>query len=466
MTDKKTVLLALSDAHHGFFQGAARYAREHRWHLVTDMIYTARIPLGWQGDGIISFIGYRAALADFITASQLPVVEISMVRNDLPLPRVEGDNLMIGRLAAEHFLERGFKHFAWAPFMDDVVNEERLRGFAERLEQSRQTCHRLPPANSKDNIGGTLDWAERRRILSGELQRLPKPLAVFGYNDCVAADIIDTCEDMNLRVPESVAILGVDNDTILCECLRVPLSSVCHDLEGLAYAAAALLDRLMDGHQPPSEPLRVPPKGLVTRRSTDIVATANLSLARALRFIADQFANPLLGVIDVVEASGTSRRPLEKMFRQDLQRTINGEIIRLRLAKARELLGSTRMKIVDISAAAGFARPNHFFRCFRDEFHISPRGYRQLAHAADSPSIPRMTAGICFLREAPERAIGLDRRAGKEVDFPKSTGGQRPEARPPPDRRNDRSTRAPTERTGGHPESGYSNGACSYASRE
>jgi MFS family permease len=133
MAPKRSVLLALTDTHHGFFKGAARYVREYRWHVVADMTYTAKIPVGGRGDGILSFIGDRDDLAEFILSSGLPAVEISMVRNEINLPRVEGDSEMIGRLAAEHFLERGFRHFAWAPFPDDGVNAERYRGFANRL---------------------------------------------------------------------------------------------------------------------------------------------------------------------------------------------------------------------------------------------------------------------------------------------------------------------------------------------
>ena len=107
------------------------------------MIYTAKIPVGWRGDGILSFIGARDDLAEFILTSGLPAVEISMVRNEINLPRVEGDSEMIGRLAADHFLERGFRHFAWAPFLDDVVNAERYRGFANRLARANFTCLRL-----------------------------------------------------------------------------------------------------------------------------------------------------------------------------------------------------------------------------------------------------------------------------------------------------------------------------------
>jgi LacI family transcriptional regulator len=376
MRKKRTVLLALTSAHHGFFQGVARYAREHRWHLVSDMLYTAKIPRGWRGDGIVSFIGYRNDLARFILQSGIPAVEISMVRNDIRLPRVEGDNDRIGRLAAAHFLERGFRHFAWAPLMDDIINEERRRGFQRELARRRLTCHVLPAADSRAARGGTLDWATRRAILMRELHRLRKPLAVFGYNDCVAADIMDACEEAGLLVPEEVAVLGVDNDAILCESLRVPLSSVCHDLEGMAYRAAALLDHLMNGGAPPARPVRVRPTGLVTRRSTDIVAIENLPVARALRFIADRYASPLLGVDDVVSASGASRRRLERLFRAELRRTVNEEILRVRMAQAVSLLDTTSLKIRDISTATGFTRPNHLFRVFRSRFGTTPRAYR------------------------------------------------------------------------------------------
>lgn len=374
---KRSVLVALTDTHHGFFKGVAHYAREHRWHLVADMIYTAKIPIGWRGDGIISFIGDRNDLAEFVLASKLPVVEISMVRNDINLPRVEGDSELIGRLAAEHFLERGFRHFAWAPFLDDVVNAERYRGFANRLDRDHATCHLLPPADTRHSSPTNHNWAARRKRLVRELRSLRKPLAVFAYNDCVAADIIDACEDAGLLVPEAVAVLGVDNDTILCESLRVPLSSVCHDLEGMAYKAAALLDRLMAGRKAPGRVIRIPPVGLVTRRSTDIVAIENLQVARALRYIQDHYTSPLLGVDDVVAATSLSRRALELAFRKELQRTVNQEIVRVRMAEVRKLLTTTKMKVVGIAAITGFARPSHLFRSFRKLYATNPKSFRQ-----------------------------------------------------------------------------------------
>ncbi|MCX6966314.1 MAG: DNA-binding transcriptional regulator [Verrucomicrobia bacterium] len=377
MTTKRTVLLALtSSSHHGFFRGIARYAREHHWHLVADMIYTAKIPAGWRGDGIISFIGYRDDLAEFILASGLPTVELSMTRNEIQLPRVEGDNNMIGCLAAEHFLERGYRHFAWAPMLDDAVNDERHCGFGDRLAKAGFICHLLPPADTCHGDPSTRDWATRRKVLMRELKRLPKPLAVFGYNDCVAADIIDACNNAGLLVPEAVAVLGVDNDALICESIPVPLSSVCHNLEGMAYEAAALLDRVMSGRKPPKEVIRVHPKGLMIRRSTDILAVEDLQVARALRFLRDNYTNPQLSVSDVVAATNRSRRLLEKAFRRELQCTINDEIVRLRINKVKDLLTNSDMKVVDISAVCGFSLPNYLFRSFRKRAGVSPKTYR------------------------------------------------------------------------------------------
>jgi LacI family transcriptional regulator len=373
---RRQVLLALSIAQQSYYKGVARYAREHEWHVVPDMIYTGKIPIGWTGDGIISFLGHRADLVEFVLSSQLPTVELSLVRADIDLPRVAADNEMIGRLAAEHFLERGFKHFAWAPFLDDVVNAERYLGFNRAVRKHDYECHALTPAHRMGGETWQMDWAGQRRRLIQEVSGLPRPLAIFGYNDCVAADLICACEDAGLLVPEEVAVIGVDNDPFICESIATPLSSVRHDLERMAYEGAALLDRLMAGKRPPRNTVRIPPRGVVTRKSSDIFAVEDLNVARGLRHIWENYHHPLLSVSDVVDATAVSRRPLEKAFRRHLRRSIHDEIIRTRLEKAKELLVSTDLTVSDISRKTGFARPNHFFRTFRRATKTSPKVFR------------------------------------------------------------------------------------------
>lgn len=376
MQYKRTILLALTTTHHGFYRGIARYAREHNWHLVPDMLYAATIPYGWQGDGIISHVGYWKELADFIADAPQPCVELTNVRGDLNRPHIKADNRMIGTLAARHFLKRFYWHFAWAPFTNDAVNAERLRGFREPLRENGLECHILPPQHCLAGQSGMMDWHNQQQDMLIQLKDLPKPLAIFCYNDCVAANILHLCQETGIRVPEEVVIMGTDNDVLLCESLNVSLSSVIHDLEGIGYQGAELLDRLMDGEEPPSEAPVVSPTGIVARQSTDMIAVENVEVAKALRYIWDYCRNPLTNVPDVVAATNLSRRPLELAFKQGVGRSIHEEIIRFRLECAKDLLLHTNKTIAAIATEVGFSYAPQLYRVFRRHFGITPKTFR------------------------------------------------------------------------------------------
>ncbi|MCI0499075.1 MAG: DNA-binding transcriptional regulator [Planctomycetales bacterium] len=386
MTRKKTVLMALSSTHHGFFQGISRYAGEHSWHLHTFMAYSGIIPVGWQGDGIISFAGYRDDLADFIRQSPFPVVEISQVRDDLAVPRVDGDNIAIGKLAAEYFLLRRFKHFAWAPFAKDTPNEERLNGYRRVLSEKGYAVHILPTSLLEKKRAAFMDWARSRKQLISTLRSIPKPFAVFTYNDSVGAEIVDACLDANLLVPEQVAVLGVDNDQTVCRSVPVPLSSIRFDLDELAYEAAALLDRLMDGQSPPEVMQRILPRGVVTRKSTDIWAMNNVEVAKALSYIWSHFGDSNLSVDDVASQTSLTTRGLLKAFQMELNRSIHDEIIRVRMERAIDLLNNTSETITEIAFHIGFNSNNNFFRVFREVHGVGPREYRKREQITEYPS--------------------------------------------------------------------------------
>ncbi len=377
MSRMRTILLALGLYHHRTHRGVARYAREHGWHLVADTAATSQIPIGWKGDGMITALSYRQDLVDFVLSVKAPKVDLSLTRAEIPLPRVLGDNETIGRLAAEHLLERGFRHFVWCSLADGPVPRERSKGFAAALARAGFAATELVWERDRGRRQDT--WATRRQWLIRRLGQVPHPLGVFAYNDHVAATVIDVCLDAGLRVPEEIAVVGVDNDDLVCECLSVPLTSVHHDLERLGYEGAALLDRLMNGEPPPVKPIRIPPKGLVMRESTDVFATEHKDIAKARRFIHEHFQAPL-AVGDVVAATGLSRRGLEKAFRAHLGRTITDEILRVRLGRARELLSQTDLKVSAVSAAAGFSRPQYFCNVFRQAMGKTPRQYR-LGHS-------------------------------------------------------------------------------------
>jgi LacI family transcriptional regulator len=373
---KRNVLLAITTTHHGLYRGVARFARENNWHLTTDMLYAATIPHGWKGDGIISHVGYWNELADFIREADCPRVELTNVRKDLGIPYVEGDNREIGRLAARHFLERGYRRFAWFPFTNDLINEERRDGFVDAIAAEGFEYTPLPPLHELRDFKWRGNWAKNLARIAKAVAGLPKPVAVFCYNDCAAANVLSVCQELGIAVPEQVAIAGVDNDELLCEAVTVPLTSVIHDLEGVGYRGAGLLQRLMQGGKAPRRSRRVAPKGIIARRSTDMLAVENIEVARALRCIRENYADANLQISDIVAATGVSRRPLEIAFKNEVGRTINNEIIRTRIAKIKQLLRGTGESITDIASATGFSRTNHLHRVFRAQTGVSPKIYR------------------------------------------------------------------------------------------
>ena len=221
-----------------------------------------------------------------------------------------------------------------------------------------------------------MNWTLRRRWVIHTIRSLHFPLGIFCYNDCVAADIVDACIEAGIQIPDQVAVLGVDNDPVICDCVQVPLSSVRHDLEGMAYEAAGLLDRLINGEPPPDIPERISPKGVVTRKSTEVLAVEDPKVSTALRYIQGNFARGDLSVDDVVAHAKLPRRS-ERAFRNELRRTMLHEILRVRINHAQKLLETTTLSVTDIAAQSGFASLNHFFRVFYGRTGVTPRAFRK-----------------------------------------------------------------------------------------
>ncbi|HEX2860459.1 MAG TPA: DNA-binding transcriptional regulator [Lacunisphaera sp.] len=382
---RRRVLVAATLLAEPCFRGVARYARQHGWHLVTDLMQTGAFPRGWKGDGIIAVIGYQSDLVRHIQGAGTPCVAIALGDDPMPFPSVRGDHAAVGRLAAEHLLERGYRSFAWAPFLNDQANRERCLGFESRLAESGRLYHTLPAAHRR--IGGYWhdDWADYRRALLAKLPQLPRPTAIFAGNDCVAAEILDGCRDLALAVPGEIAVLGVGNDSVLCESTFVPLSSVGLDLEEMAFRAAAALDELIRGNSVP-DLIVVPPGRVVTRLSTDTCAVSNSHVARALGFIAEHYPEPALSVTDVAAAVGMSRRQLERSFRTQTGCTVHEHIIKRRMQEASRLLRThPRAKVAAIAELVGLDGTGTFFRTFRRFFGESPRVHRLGATSVHPP---------------------------------------------------------------------------------
>jgi len=374
----RNILLALSTTHHGFLRGVAGYARQRNWHINAVMSYTGKLPHGWSGDGVISHCAFSDELAGQVNAVGLPTVEITSVNEQVRAARIDADYAAFGREAAEHFLARRFKRFAVAPLADDRLNEQRLHGFIARIGREGHTATHLPPL-VEDRGARVLDWRARTQKLRALLADLPKPVAVFAYNDAVGVDIIKACQDISLLVPEQVAVVGVDNDELLCEASPVPLSSVRFDLAELGRQAAAFLDDILDGRSRESCRLVSAGAGIVTRRSSEVFAVDNVHVAKACRLIATHLTDPGLSVSAVAEHAGLTERGLRKAFVKHLGRTVHEEIALLRHLKVCELLRHTGLTIKEIAAATGFSGPNYLTRAFRHRSRVSPSDYRRQA---------------------------------------------------------------------------------------
>jgi LacI family transcriptional regulator len=213
------------------------------------------------------------------------------------------------------------------------------------------------------------------------MKQAPRPLAVFAANDQLAVDVLEACEQAGLSVPEQVAIVGAENYLLAVDAMRTPISSVDTNLEEQGYEGAALLDRLMNGERSPGEPIRVPASRVATRKSSDILAVNHHNVAKGLRFVWENFQRQI-GVDDVAQAAGMSRRGLHQAFLEHLERTPGEEIRNARVEHAKKLLVETGNKVEAIAGLSGYQSANSFCVAFKKEVGASPVAFRKASRHA------------------------------------------------------------------------------------
>jgi LacI family transcriptional regulator len=293
-------------------------------------------------------------------------------------PRVYYDNVKIARLAAGHFLQRGFKHVAYLNIGNYWHEVERIPTIRQTVCEAGGLFHEIaflrhPPGPADSPAAG---FAAAHAWLAETVAKLPKPLGIVTSTDDDAARLLQACDDAGIAVPEEVAVLGCDNDALLCDHAPVPLSSVDINWERIGYEASVLLGRLMDGGAAPAAPILIPPKGVVTRQSTDILAIPDARIARALRFIWQNFTQQI-GRPEVAAAAGLDRRKLDHDFPLHLHRSVSDEIQRVRIEYAKKLLLETDRKINDIGWASGFFDAAHFSKAFVRATGTRPGAFRR-----------------------------------------------------------------------------------------
>ncbi len=373
---QKRILLALGWYDYRLHEGIAKYAVEQGWHLCPDTTKEKVIPWGWEGDGILAWLGAGDDLAEFVVRARKPTVDFSFRRRQLAFPRVLADHAGAARLAADHFLSRGFEHFMFYSERKNWAFEEDGQAFVRIIEDAGYRCPWICWERAPAFTKGRQEWQRKRRWLAAELKQAPKPLGLFCATDDHAVEVIEICDGLGIAVPEEISVIGVDNSIRAVEAMRTPISSVDTNLELLGYRGAQLLDDLMHGQPPPKEPIRVPVAGLITRKSSDFVAVNHPGIARSLRFMLDHYQEPI-SVDDLAEAAAMSRRGFHKAFLQHVRRPPGQELHRLRIEHAKKLLMHSDEKITAIAELCGYQTPNGFWCAFKEATGLSPQQYRQ-----------------------------------------------------------------------------------------
>ena len=394
----------------GMLAGVARYMQEHGpWDIYLKP-YGVDKSLGewmrnWDGDGIIAAVsptdsfprlhapdafGVATAATRMTPAmrtsetqqayqARLPIVDLV---GGLPgAPLVHTNDRSVGRLGAEHLFERGYRNFAFVGHQLPWAIA-RQRGFAERICEAAWSSEKIHTFAIATTIAaGPSGWEQQQTELVAWSQSLPKPIGVMTSTDLVGQQFLEACSRAGVAVPEQVAVIGADNDELICAVANPPLSSVIINDPQRGYAAAALLDKLMQGKPPPREPVWVEPAGVVGRASTEILAIADQDVALALQFIR-KHASDRIRVTDVVERVPLSRSMLERRFRKAAGRTINEEIVRVRLNRAIELLCATPLELKLIARRAGFRSASYMGVVFRTKVGRTPSSYRDSSRRA------------------------------------------------------------------------------------
>jgi LacI family transcriptional regulator len=386
-TARKRVILLIESSRaygRGCLLGVAAYVRSHgRWSVLNiERGLTQDVPKflrSWKGDGVLARIENKR-IAKAVADLGVPAVDLRGSHRPVNGAMLDTDPRIVTRIAAEHFLDIGFRHFAYIGFPGVDFSDARMVAYEEFLKSRGMHAHVYTPHPQLQSKTDVLGW-EARGELEGNaiaewLKSLPRPLAVFACNDVRGRQIIDACGQAELSVPEEVAVIGVDDDEVICELSNPPLSSVQPDTLRIGYEGAALLDSMMDGQPAPEETIFIPPKGIAHRLSSEATAVDDREVATAMQLIRDHACEGF-SVHDLVSRLHVSRSTLERRFQAAFARTPAMEIERVRMSRAKLLLMETRYKLSKIAVMTGYGTASQFATAFKRYTALTPGQFRK-----------------------------------------------------------------------------------------
>ena len=367
----------------GILRGIAKYTHLHgQWScFIEERELHSGVPAwlkNWKGHGIIARIEDRH-MAQTLLSLGMPVVDVLGNARFEGIPSFDTDAQTVAKLAADFFLRAGFQHFSFCGYQKIPFSERREAAFCDYLAQKQKKVLVFAPPlpqGSRSHIQAIEKCGINMvQSVAHWLTNQPRPLALLACNDVRAQQVLNACRERGIKVPEEVAVMGVDNDDVLCSLADPPLTSIEPDTELLGFEAAALMDRMIQNGSSRNELKQIPPARIVERASTDIVAIEDPITVQAARFIRDNLGKGI-SVKDVLTHVNRSRTDMEQRFRRYLKCSIHAEILRLRLDRACAFLRQTGSSLDEIAAAAGFSTAAHLCRLFRRHFGQTPMQYR------------------------------------------------------------------------------------------
>ena len=381
------VAILLESSHEisrGMLRGILSYVRHYGpWalHIVAGGANDQKMPdlKTWRGSGIIARIPNPQAAAD-ILAAHLPTVIVDPPDDYLaaehPISRfccVQCDSAAVALRAADYYLASGFSNFAFIGEVSGMNwSRRRQEAFIRRLADAGHECAVYPSPSPAE----ATEWSVERQRMCRWLKKQPKPLAVFAANDNRGRQVLNACQVADLPVPYEVAVLGVNNDELICETSLPPLSSVAVNMEQAGYITAEILDQLMRKSLKRKRNFTYAPADVVTRASTQRMQVTDRLVIKALEHIRIN-AGLNLRVSDVADHLGVSRRWVEKRFVQTLGRSVLDEIQRVRMDTIRTLVTQTDQPFTKIARRCGFASANHLGIIFKDSFGMTLTEFRK-----------------------------------------------------------------------------------------
>ena len=324
----------------------------------------------WDGDGILTRT-FTQEMADLISRTGLPAVELRATNLKGDRPFVGMDNASIGRSVAEHFFERGYRQFAAYSLRTERFFIERVQNFVRSVESYGCRCFELPETLSDS----AADWEKSQDTLINWLSLLPKPVGIFAANDQLGVRLLDACQRAGVAVPEEVAVVGAENEETLCSFATPALTSVRFDGQTVGYKAAELLERLMSGKSVKLRETLIPPKGIIVRASSDELVINDRLVANAVRLIRED-ANKGLNVDNLCKRLNVSRSTLDRRMKSALNRSPKEEISRIRFREVERLLIETDLTMETIAELTGFTHSHYLQAAFKQIYGETPGGFR------------------------------------------------------------------------------------------